>query len=141
MFDIHTATLIIVGSMILLMMVGIPLGIVTLTVSIGTALAYFGLPGLFLVASNAQGLLEAYPLVAVPLFVSDGESILERSPGSPKICSTPCRFSPATSVAWRRCRPDRRSLPFFMAAMSGDHGRRNRHAGSDRPAADAAAWL
>jgi len=78
MFDIHTATLIIVGSMILLMMVGIPLGIVTLTVSIGTALAYFGLPGLFLVASNAQGLLEAYPLVAVPLFVLMA-NILERS--------------------------------------------------------------
>ncbi len=78
MYDIDTATYIIVGSMILLMMVGIPLGIVTLTVSIGTAIAYFGLPGLFLVASNAQGLLEAYPLVAVPLFVLMA-NILERS--------------------------------------------------------------
>ena len=64
--------------MILLMMFGIPLGVVTLTVSIGTALAYFGIPGLFLVASNAQGLLEAYPLVAVPLFVLMA-NILERS--------------------------------------------------------------
>ncbi len=78
MYDIDIATYIIVGSMILLMMVGIPLGIVTLTVSIGTAIAYFGLPGLFLVASNAQGLLEAYPLVAVPLFVLMA-NILERS--------------------------------------------------------------
>jgi len=78
MVDIQTATMIIVASMILLMMVGIPLGIVTLTVSICTALAYFGIPGLFLVASNAQGLLEAYPLVAVPLFVLMA-NILERS--------------------------------------------------------------
>ena len=78
MVDIQTASLIIVGSMILLMTTGMPLGIVTLTVSIGTALAFFGPPGLFLVASNAQGLLESYPLVAVPLFVFMA-NILERS--------------------------------------------------------------
>jgi tripartite ATP-independent transporter DctM subunit len=76
--DIQTATFLIVGSMIALMMIGIPLGVVTLTVSIGTALVYFGPPGLFLVASNAQGLLEAYPLVAVPLFALMA-NILERS--------------------------------------------------------------
>jgi len=76
--DIQTATFIIVGSMIALMALGIPLGVVTMTVSIGTALAYFGPPGLFLVASNAHGLLEAYPLVAVPLFVLMA-NILERS--------------------------------------------------------------
>jgi tripartite ATP-independent transporter DctM subunit len=78
MYDIQTTTFLIVGSMIFLMMVGIPLGIVTLTVSIATAIAYFGLPGLFLVSSNAQGLLEAYPLVAVPLFVLMA-NILEKS--------------------------------------------------------------
>ncbi len=78
MVDIQTATLVIVASMILLMMTGMPLGIVTLTVSIGTAVAFFDLPGLFLVASNAQGLLEAYPLVAVPLFVFMA-NLLERS--------------------------------------------------------------
>lgn len=78
MIEIQTASLIIVVSMLLLMTTGMPLGIVTLTVSIGTALAFFGPPGLFLVASNAQGLLEAYPLVAVPLFVLMA-NILERS--------------------------------------------------------------
>ncbi len=78
MVDIQTASLIIVASMILLMTTGMPLGIVTLTVSISTALAFFGPPGLFLVASNAQGLLEAYPLVAVPLFVLMA-NILERA--------------------------------------------------------------
>ncbi|MCA8928145.1 MAG: TRAP transporter large permease subunit [Alphaproteobacteria bacterium] len=76
--DIQTATVVIVVSMLLLMMTGMPLGIVTLTVSIGTALYAFGEPGLFLVASNVQGLLENYSLVAVPLFVLMA-NILERS--------------------------------------------------------------
>ena len=132
MFDIHTATLIIVGSMILLMMVGIPLGIVTLNVSIGTALADFGLPGLFLVASNAQGLLEAYPLVAVPLFVLMA-NILERSGVAEDLFD-------AMSIIAGRLRGgvavQTTLVAVLMAAMTG-----NRHAGSYRPAADAAAWL
>lgn len=78
MIDIQTATIVIVASMLLLMMTGMPLGVVTLTVSIGTALYAFGEPGLFLVASNVQGLLEHYTLVAVPLFVLMA-NILERS--------------------------------------------------------------
>ena len=78
MVDIQTATVVIVASMILLMLTGMPLGVVTLTVSIGTALVFFGPPGLFLVASNIYGLLEAYPLVAVPLFVFMA-NIMERS--------------------------------------------------------------
>lgn len=75
---IETITLLIVGSLLLLMMTGMPLGIVTLAVSIGTALLNFGPRGLFLVASNVYGLLENYPLVAVPLFVFMA-SILERA--------------------------------------------------------------
>jgi tripartite ATP-independent transporter DctM subunit len=75
---IETVTLLIVAALLLLMMTGMPLGIVTLTASIGTALLYFGPRGLFLVASNVYGLLENYPLVAVPLFVFMA-SILERA--------------------------------------------------------------
>ena len=75
---IETVTLLIVAALLLLMMTGMPLGIVTLAVSIGTALLYFGPRGLFLVASNVYGLLENYPLVAVPLFVFMA-SILERA--------------------------------------------------------------
>ncbi len=63
--DIQTATFIIIGSMIALMAIGIPLGIVTMTVLLGTALAYFGPPGLFLVASNAQVLLDRCNGVAI----------------------------------------------------------------------------
>jgi tripartite ATP-independent transporter DctM subunit len=76
--DIGTITLLIVAALLLLMMTGMPLGIVTLAVSIGTALLNFGPRGLFLVASNVYGLLENYPLVAVPLFVFMA-SILERA--------------------------------------------------------------
>jgi len=76
--DIGLVTLLIVAALLLLMMTGMPLGVVTLTVSIGTALIFFGPRGLFLVASNVYGLLENYPLVAVPLFVFMA-SILERA--------------------------------------------------------------
>jgi tripartite ATP-independent transporter DctM subunit len=76
--DIGLVTLLIVAALVLLMLTGMPLGVVTLTVSIGTALITFGPRGLFLVASNVYGLLENYPLVAVPLFVFMA-SILERA--------------------------------------------------------------
>ena len=61
--------MLIVGLMILLMMTGMPLGIVTMFVSILTALMFFGYNGMYLVSTNAFGLLEKYPLIAVPLFV------------------------------------------------------------------------
>lgn len=75
---IEFATPLIVLTLVALMMTGLPLGIVTLVVSIGLSLLYFGPQGLFLVASNVYGLMEHYTLVAVPLFVLMA-SILERS--------------------------------------------------------------
>lgn len=71
-------SLIIVVVLIALMATGMPLGIVTLIVSIACALVFFGPRGLYLVSSNAFGLLEKYPLIAVPLFVLMA-SILERA--------------------------------------------------------------
>lgn len=68
----------IVVTLLFLMMTGMPLGIVTLIVSVLCALLFFGPNGLYLVSSNAFGLLEKYPLVAVPLFVLMA-SILERA--------------------------------------------------------------
>nr|WP_255856560.1 TRAP transporter large permease subunit [Marinobacterium rhizophilum] len=67
-----------VGALFILMLTGMPLGIVTLFVSIVTALLFFGPSGLFIVSSNAFGLLEQYALVAVPLFVLMA-TILERA--------------------------------------------------------------
>ena len=75
---IASASMMIVGLMVLLMMTGMPLGVVTLIVSILSALFYFGYGGLYLVSTNAFGLLEKYPLIAVPLFVLMA-SILERA--------------------------------------------------------------
>jgi len=75
---IATISLFIVGSLLILMMTGMPLGIVTLVISVICALAFYGLPGLYLISINAMGLLENYPLVAVPFFVLMA-SILERA--------------------------------------------------------------
>ncbi|MCB1804705.1 MAG: TRAP transporter large permease subunit, partial [Candidatus Competibacteraceae bacterium] len=55
-----------------------PLGIVTLIVSVLMAIAFFGPRGLYLVSTNAAGLLDHYSLVAIPLFVLMA-SILERA--------------------------------------------------------------
>ena len=75
---IKWASILIVTAMVLLMMTGMPLGVVTLFVSILSAMFYFGFNGLYLVSTNAFGLLEAYPLIAVPLFVLMA-SILEKA--------------------------------------------------------------
>lgn len=75
---IGAISLIIVICLLLLMMTGMPLGIVTLIVSVICAVLFFGPKGLYLVSTNAFGLLEKYPLVAVPLFVLMA-SILERA--------------------------------------------------------------
>ena len=77
-YDLGLVSFLIVALLLLLMTTGMPLGIVTLFVSVLTAIAFFGPNGLYLVSSNAFGLLEKYPLVAVPLFVLMA-SILERA--------------------------------------------------------------
>ena len=77
-YDIGTVSIGIVAALIALMMTGMPLGVVTLTISIVCALLFFGPKGLYLVSTNAFGLLESYPLVAVPLFVLMA-SILEKA--------------------------------------------------------------
>lgn len=76
--DLGTISVIMVVMLIALMMTGMPLGIVTLFVSVVMAIGFFGPRGLFLVSSNAAGLLEHYSLVAVPFFVLMA-SILERA--------------------------------------------------------------
>lgn len=75
---IEYATLAIIAALFVLMLAGIPLGIVTLTVSIVTALVYFGPPGLGLVGRQIVGVLGNYSFVAVPLFVLMA-SLMERA--------------------------------------------------------------
>ncbi len=77
-YGIGTVSLGIVIALLALMMTGMPLGIVTLIISVVCALLFFGTNGLYLVSVNAVDLLEKYPLVAVPLFVLMA-TILERA--------------------------------------------------------------
>jgi tripartite ATP-independent transporter DctM subunit len=77
-YGIGVVSLGIVAVLLLLMMTGMPLGIVTLIISVVCAFLFFGPKGLYLVSTNAFGLLEKYPLVAVPLFVLMA-TILERA--------------------------------------------------------------
>jgi tripartite ATP-independent transporter DctM subunit len=76
--DIAYVSVGIVIALLVLMMTGMPLGVVTLIISIVCALLFFGPRGLYLVSTNAFGLLESYPLVAVPFFVLMA-SILEKA--------------------------------------------------------------
>ncbi len=75
---IATISLLIVAALLALMMTGMPLGIVTLIISVVCAVAFYGMQGMYLVSTNAMDLLEKYPLIAVPFFVLMA-SILERA--------------------------------------------------------------
>ncbi|MAZ84001.1 MAG: C4-dicarboxylate ABC transporter permease [Hoeflea sp.] len=76
---IEYITLLIVVSLLALMALGVPLGITTLTVSLGTAILYFGeRAGFFVVAANVGEVLHKYELIAVPFFVFMA-NVLERS--------------------------------------------------------------
>ena len=76
---IEIITLLIVISLLALMAIGLPLGITTLTVSLATAVLYFGeRAGFFVVAANVGEVLHKYELIAVPFFVFMA-NVLERS--------------------------------------------------------------
>nr|WP_221235569.1 TRAP transporter large permease subunit [Sagittula marina] len=71
--------MLIVISLLGLMALGVPLGITTLTVSLATAILYFGeRAGFFIVAANVGEVLHKYELIAVPFFVFMA-NVLERS--------------------------------------------------------------
>ena len=75
---IETITVLIVVAMIILMLLGVPLGWVTMTLAVGCTLFWLGPNGLPLVASRVYGFVSEYIFVAVPLFVLMA-CILERS--------------------------------------------------------------
>lgn len=132
-YDLGLVTACMVGALFFLMLTGMPLGIVTLIVAVGTALVFFGPQGLFLVSSNAFGLTEQYAMIAVPLFVLMA-SILERAGiardlfDAMSIFSGNLRGGVAVQTNGRRRRP---------GGDVGGHGRRDRHARACCPAADA----
>ncbi len=76
---IEYITLLIVLALLTLMATGVPLGITTLAVSLGTAIIYFGpKAGFFIVTANVTEVLFKYELIAVPFFVFMA-NVLERS--------------------------------------------------------------
>jgi tripartite ATP-independent transporter DctM subunit len=75
---IETITLLVVGTMILLMIAGVPLAWITMVLAVGCTLGWLGPAGLPLVASRVYGFVNEYVFVAVPLFVLMA-CILERS--------------------------------------------------------------
>ena len=76
--SIELITVVMVGSIALLLIMGLPLAFVTGAVAMAFAVANFGLPGLFLIESRITSLVREFVLVAVPMFILMA-SVLERS--------------------------------------------------------------
>ena len=66
---VETATLVMLGSMIFLMMLGLPLAFITISIALVGAVVFIGPNALPLVASRMYTLIVEYTLVAVPLFI------------------------------------------------------------------------
>lgn len=116
--SIAIVTALIVIALLALMVLGTPLGVATLLVSVATSLIYFGLPGLFLVSSNVYHVLENYSLVAVPLFVFMA-GILERSGIAESLFDAMAELGGSFpgSLGIQTC-----VVAVFLAAMSGIMG-------------------
>jgi tripartite ATP-independent transporter DctM subunit len=76
--DIGAITAIMFGSMIVLLLLGLPLAFVTGLIAVVFALALFGEAGLQLIASRIYGFMNEYVLVSVPMFILMA-SLMERS--------------------------------------------------------------
>jgi tripartite ATP-independent transporter DctM subunit len=75
---IEALTLLMIGGIVLLLVMGVPLAFVTGTVAMVLALSLFGPNALILVASRTYTLMSEFVLVAVPMFILMA-SIMERS--------------------------------------------------------------
>ena len=76
--SIEILTLIVLGSMVVLLLIGLPLAFVTGIIAFGFALALYGPLALPLIATRIYGFVSVYALIAVPMFVLMA-SVLERS--------------------------------------------------------------
>ena len=76
--DIGTLTAVMFGSLIVLLLLGLPLAFVTGLIAVVFALGLFGEAGLQLVASRIYSFMNEYVLVSVPMFIMMA-SLMERS--------------------------------------------------------------
>ena len=76
--EIGTITLLMFGSMIALLLLGLPLAFVTGLIAVVFALGLFGPAGLQLIASRIFSFMNEYVLVSVPMFILMA-SLMERS--------------------------------------------------------------
>ena len=76
--DIGTLTAVMFGSMIVLLLLGLPLAFVTGLIAVVFALGLFGEGGLQLIASRIYSFMNEYVLVSVPMFILMA-SLMERS--------------------------------------------------------------
>ena len=76
--EIGAITLVMFGSMIVLLLLGLPLAVVTGLIAVGFALGLFGPAGLQLIASRIYSFMNEYVLVSVPMFILMA-SLMERS--------------------------------------------------------------
>lgn len=76
--SIELVSLVMVGSIAVLLIMGLPLAFVTGAVAMAFAVGNFGLAGLFLIESRILSLVREFVLVAVPMFILMA-SVLERS--------------------------------------------------------------
>lgn len=76
--SIEWLTVLMFGSMIVLLLLGLPLAFVTGLIGVVFTLGLFGIDGLQLIASRIYSFMNEYALVAVPMFIMMA-SIMERS--------------------------------------------------------------
>ncbi len=76
--DIGTLTLLILGCMATLLMLGVPLAFVSGAIAVVLAVTQFGLNSLFIVGSRTVDFIDSFALIAVPMFVIMA-SFLEKS--------------------------------------------------------------
>ncbi len=76
--SIEWITVLMVGSMLVLLMLGLPLAFVTGLIGVVFTVALFGIDGLQLIASRIYSFMNEYVLVSVPMFILMA-SLMERS--------------------------------------------------------------
>ncbi|HLT02227.1 MAG TPA: TRAP transporter large permease subunit, partial [Geminicoccaceae bacterium] len=76
--SIELITLVMVGSLLVLLIIGMPMAFALGFVAVGCAFAFFGWNALQLITSRIYGFVSVYVLIAVPMFLLMA-AIMDRS--------------------------------------------------------------